>query len=215
MTKPEHAPAVPVDWRALFDERHGEGAYQRLLTDLRQPCVTFAAIARRLGVSRERVRQWQIALLPDAPRGHERQQLCAALQRKRQLLQDPVFRAFYRHARARVDSARIELVSAADGYRRRVARIDQRVIVLRSARPCGDARRSTAPEYRLAAYSGVADLVYYRLVDDDYLLMPAQHLLTGEVRFVDAAGARYFECKNTFAALDVADGRGPAGERSC
>ena len=78
-------------WRILFEERHGAGAYERLLAELGQPCVTFAAIAKRLGVTRERVRQWQLALLPDAPRGHERQRQCARWRHKRRLFADPLF----------------------------------------------------------------------------------------------------------------------------
>lgn len=187
-------------WRTLFDERYGSGAYERLIADLRQPCVTFAAIAKELGVTRERVRQWQMTLLPDAPRGHERQRLCAMYQRKKELLQDPLFRAFYRHARAHVQSGRIELVTAADGYRRRTVRIGRRVIALRSARPSSV---STVPEYRLATYRGAADFVYYRLADGEYLLMPSDHLRAGEARFVDASGSRYGEFKNTFAALEA------------
>ena len=65
--KPDRVHINGSDWCTLFEERHGPGAYERLLDDLRQPCVTFATIAKRLGVTRERVRQWQMELLPDAP----------------------------------------------------------------------------------------------------------------------------------------------------
>lgn len=199
-------------WRTLFEERHGRGAYERLLADLRQPCITFAAIAKRLGVTREVVRQWQMALLPDAPRGLERRRLCAAARQKRRLLQDPLFRDFYRHARAQLASARIELVQASAGYRRRMVRIDTRIIALRSARSS-----ATAPEYRLATYRGSAAFVYYRLTRDEYLLMPARHLRARERRFVDASGSRYQEFKNTFAALDAPADRqdAPAVEYRC
>ena len=217
--KPDRVHINGSDWCTLFEERHGPGAYERLLDDLRQPCVTFATIAKRLGVTRERVRQWQMELLPDAPRGHERQRLCATSQRRRQLLQDPLFAAFYRHARARVDASRIELVSAAGGYRRRLVRIDRRVIALRTARPSTSKRptTSTSAEYRLASYGGAADFVYYRLAAEEYLLIPAQQLHAGEARFVDAPGARYFEFKNTFAALeaDAARHAAPAVECAC
>lgn len=207
MVKSEQEDAGGAEWCTLFEERHGVGAYERLLTELRQPCVTFAAIAKRLGVTRERVRQWQMVLLPDAPRGHERQRLCAASQRKRQLFKDRLFRGFYRHARSHMNSERIELIATTGGYRRRMVRIDRRIIALRSARPCDATRISTAPlstalEYRLTTYDGIADFVYYRLAADEFLLIPAHPLRNGEVRFVDESGAPYSDCKNTFAALD-------------
>jgi hypothetical protein len=236
----DHVDTGGSGWRTLFEERHGRGAYERLLADFRRPCVTFAAIAKRLRVTRERVRQWQMTLLPDAPRGHERQRLCATYQRKRQLLQDPLFRAFYRHARAHVTSARIEPVTATDGFRRRIVQIDRRIVALRSVRPSAPAVRanaiddpaakagedtaaqhdpsvvpSTAPEYRLATYRGAADFVYYRLTADEYLLMPAHHLHAREARFVDASGSRYSEFKNTFAALEAGAVRDHASAAEC
>src|SRR5262245_57949942 len=101
---PEPLGVVDPRWLALFEDRYGASAYERLLEDLRRPCLTFAAIARRFGVTRERVRQWQQQLLPDAPRGHERKRLCALHQRRRRLLEDPLVRTFIRHARASLDA---------------------------------------------------------------------------------------------------------------
>jgi transposase-like protein len=191
------------DWHTFFDDRYGADAYERLIAELRQPCVTFAAIAQRLGVTRERVRQWQLTLLPDAPRGHERRRRCAVQQRRRLLLQDPLFRDFYRHARTAMAADRIELVIATDRYRRRLVRIDRRVIALRTARPRPSQRRPAGTsEYRLASYRGGADFVYYRLTGDEYLLIPAHHLRARETRFVDVSAAGYGRFKNTFAALD-------------
>jgi hypothetical protein len=199
-------------WRALFEERHGRGAYERLLIELRQPCMTFAAIAKRLGVTREVVRQWQISLLPEAPRGLERRRLCAAFRQRRRLLEDPLFRDFYRHARRHTVPDRIELVQGTAGYRRRMARIGTHVVALRSARPMSaeGMRLAAAPGYRLATYRGTADFVYYRLTRDEFLLMPAHHLRARETRFVEASGARFGEFKNTFVALDMGADRNEA-----
>src|SRR5580658_3671761 len=148
----EPAGAVDRRWLAMFEDRHGRGAYERLIAELRQPCVTFAAIAKRLGVTRERVRQWQMRLLPNAPRGHERQRLCAIARRKRRVLEDPRFRAFYRHAKSFVERGRIELINASHGYRTRAVRIDRRVVALREARRSARAQMtSTAPAYALAS----------------------------------------------------------------
>jgi hypothetical protein len=191
-------------WLAIFEDRHGPDAYERLIADLRQPCVSFAEIARRLDVSRERVRQWQRLLLPDAPRGHERQRLCAIYRRKRRLLEDPLFRAFYRHARTFVERGRIELIKASDGYRTRSVRIDRRVVVLREARPSGRGHAPappSAPEYLLASCREAADFLYYRLTTNDYLLLPVRELPAAGTTFVDRPGSPYHAFKNTFGAL--------------
>ena len=69
-------------WQELFDGRYGAGALAELRGMLEQPCLTFAEIAVRFGVTRERVRQWHLELMPGAPRGHARQRLCAQRQRQ-------------------------------------------------------------------------------------------------------------------------------------
>jgi Sigma-70, region 4 len=192
-------------WLAIFEDRHGADAYDRLIADLRQPCVTFAEIARRLGVSRERVRQWQKLLLPEAPRGHQRQRLCAIYRRRRRLLDDPLFRTFYRHARAFVDRGRIELIKASEGYRTRSVRIDRRIVVLREARmPQGAPSAPSAAnerEFLLAGCRETADFLYYRLTPDDYLLLPVREIPAAGTTFVDRPGSPYHTFKNTFGAL--------------
>jgi len=189
-------------WLAIFEDRHGPGAYERLLADLQQPCVTFAEIARRLNVSRERVRQWQRRILPDAPRGHERQRLCTAQRRKRRLLTDSLFRAFYRHARPFLERGRIELLRASDGYRTRSARIDGRVVVLRNARQSPDSRSASgAVEYLLSGSPGRAEFVYYRLTDQDYLLVPALDVPASGTTYVDGRSSPFAAFRNTFQAL--------------
>jgi hypothetical protein len=198
----EPAGAIDRRWLAMFEDRHGRGAYERLIAELGQPCVTFAAIAKRLGVTRERVRQWQMRLLPDAPRGHERRRLCAIARRKRRVLEDPLFRAFYRHARASLEPGRIELIKAGDGYRTRAVRIGHRTIALRDARRSAKAQAaSRAPAYVLASGRDAADFLYYYLVPDDYLLLPAREFTAAGTVFVDMPGSRYQVFKNTFEAL--------------
>jgi hypothetical protein len=70
--------AAPAEFGSigLFEDRYGLGAHARLLTLFQQPCVTFAEIADRFGVTRECVRQWYARVLPTGPTGHERQRLC-------------------------------------------------------------------------------------------------------------------------------------------
>jgi hypothetical protein len=202
MTTDEPAGAVDRRWLTMFEDRHGRGAYERLIAELRQPCVTFAAIAKRLGVTRERVRQWQMLLLPDAARGRERRRLCAIASRKRRVLEDPLFRDFYRHAKASVEPGRIELIKASDGYRRRSVRIGRRTVALRDARRSAKGQATSgAPAYVIASYHGAADFLYYRLTPDDYLLLPAPELPAAGTMFVDQPGSRYQVFKNTFEAL--------------
>jgi hypothetical protein len=188
---------------AIFEDRHGAGAYDRLIEELRQPCITFAAIAKRLDVSRERVRQWQRQLLPDAPRGHERQRLCAISRHKRRLLADPLFRAFYRHARAFISRARIELIDGSAGYRTRAVRIDRRIVALRDARRSADAATAAANQQAyLLARCRNADFLYYQLSADDYLLLPVEELPATGVTYRDRSGSRYEVFKNTFEAIN-------------
>ena len=60
-------PAFDSRWLAIFEDRYGSGSYERLLTFFDRPCVTYAQIAERYGVTRERVRQWHLQLRPSAP----------------------------------------------------------------------------------------------------------------------------------------------------
>ena len=117
-------------WRALFEDRYGDGSAERLKSMLEQPCVTFARIAAEFGVTRECVRLWHQRLLPDAPRGHQRQQLCREHQMKRRLLEDALFLRFYRHVRSSVPQQRVTLIPSRDGFRKRTVSIDGRTIAL-------------------------------------------------------------------------------------
>lgn len=193
------------EWPDLFEDRYGTGAYQRLTALFDQPCVTFAEIGARFGVTRERVRQWHIRLRPDAPRGHQRQHLCWLQQQKRALFDDVLFRSFYRHARPHFQARRLELIPARDGFRKRTVRLDQRVIGLRQARPAAP-RRSNRPvgpgavAYTLSGSSEAADFVYYRLNDRDYLFVPRQAVPAEGTTYLDAEDSQYFTFRNTFRA---------------
>ena len=162
--------------RAGFEARYGDGSFDQLLELLGQPCISFAQIASRFGVSRERVRQWHLQWLPDAPTGRQRRRLCAAYQEKRRLMADPVFRAFHRHARAAIGADRIHPVRSRRGFRPRTVRIDHFVIALHDA-------VTSPPRYR-----GRADFIYFRLTGDEFL-------------FVAGAAGASTHPRNTFAAL--------------
>ena len=199
-------PSVHVEtggarWLALFEDRYGAGSHQRLLLLLGQPCVTFAQIASRYGVTRERVRQWHAQLMPDAPSGHRRQQLCRVQRHKRKLLEEPLFRTFYQHARPFLSPGRIQLVRARDGFRTRSVRLDDRTVAI------GRAGLAAAGQgvavYRLQRFRGPADFVYYHLGGSNYLFLPAAVIPPEGGRFVDQPDSAYQGFKNTFAALSA------------
>ena len=136
-TPPSHTlgpAAADIRSVGLFEDRYGVGAHARLVALLQQPCVTFAEIADRYGVTRECVRQWHQRLLPGAPTGHERQRLCRQYHRKRALMKDELFGGFYRRFRTQVPTRRLGLIPARDGFRRRAVRLDRHVVALRRAR---------------------------------------------------------------------------------
>jgi hypothetical protein len=191
-------------WPDLFEDRYGAGAYERLTALLDQPCTTFAEIAAQFGVTRERVRQWHIRLRPDAPRGHERQHLCWLQQQKRALFDDPLFRSFYRHARAHFQARRLVLIPARDGFRKRTVKLDEQVIGLRHARPARGQRPSVRGEtqaaYTLSGAGAPADFFYYRLTDHDYLFVPRQAVPPSGTTYIDGETAKYLPFRNTFRA---------------
>jgi hypothetical protein len=191
--------AVRLD---LFEDRYGTGSHARVIALLRQPCVTFAEIAHRFGVTRECVRQWHQRLLPDAPSGHARQRLCRLSQRKHQLLADQLFKAFYHRVRADRAGGRVALVPARDGFRKRTVRVDGHVILLKKARtfPTGS-RARTEPAYTLTNSSSPADFIYFELTESDYLFVPRSILADRATTFVDTERSKYHRFKNTFAAL--------------
>lgn len=191
--------AAAVRRATLFAERYGPGSYERLLALLQRPCVTFAQIANRFSVTRERVRQWHVLLLPSAPSGRERRRQCALTRQRQRLLSDGLFSAFIRHARERAPHLRVEPVLTASGYRTRLGRIDGRLVALR------DASRTTTPQadpqpasYRLVGYRGEAELVYFMLSAESFLVVPVSELSLYGATFVDDGMDRYEPFKNRF-----------------
>ncbi len=187
---------------AIFEDRYGAGSYERLLAWLQQPCVTFADIASRLNVTRERVRQWHQLLMPDAPSGRERRRQCGIYRQKKRLLGDRLFGAFYRDARQHFEGGRIAPIRSKAGYRTRVVRIDGLLVAIReagSSNPGG--ADSSSAVYRLARYRGRADFIYVKLGGQDFLVMPAAALPFHGATFADDRGERYQPYKNTFDAL--------------
>jgi hypothetical protein len=156
----------------VFEERYGTGSRERLIALLQQPCVTFATIAQRFGVTRERVRQWHRDLLPDAPTGHARQRLCARHQQRRRLLQDPLFRTFVRHVQSHFGPGAVQPVQSRQGYRTRVVHLDNHLVALRDAAPSAEG----APEPHRFRYRGTAEYVYVCLGPDAFLFLPALDL---------------------------------------
>jgi hypothetical protein len=196
-SNPGPGAGVDARWRSVFDDRYGAGGLDRLLTVFGEPCVTFAEIAERFGVTRERVRQWHLQLMPGAPRGHERQRLCRLSRQKRELLRDPLFRAFYANVRRHFAPGQLSLVSARSGFRRRVVRLHQRVVLIREAPRAP--RKPSAPIYTLRA-AGDSEFVYYRLSGDDFLFVPRSVLPPSGTTFIDNGRSRYRRFKNSFAA---------------
>jgi hypothetical protein len=188
----------------VFQDRYGEGARTRLMALFRQPCVTFAQIADQFGVSRERVRQWHLEILPDAPRGRERRRLCGRSQHRRQLLGDPLFRAFYRHARPSFSRDRLQLIPSGDGFRKRMVTLDGSTVVLKTAGKAAGSTSGRADNYYVAGYRGPARFVYCRLSDDDFLFMPASFYPATGRTVADSPRSKYQMFRNTFAALTAA-----------
>lgn len=185
----------------LFEDRYGAGAHARLITLLAQPCLTFAQIGHQFGVSRERVRQWQLEFLPDAPRGHQRRRLCLVQQQRRKLLEDPLFRSFYRHARSEFDVRDLVPIDARNGFRKRAVRLNGYVIAIKSATPIPRSSASAGPSYVLTGSVAAVDFIYYRLTDADYLVVPRALVPPAGTSFQDTTLSRCYPYRNSFAAV--------------
>ncbi|MEQ1909709.1 MAG: hypothetical protein ABMA15_12855 [Vicinamibacterales bacterium] len=183
----------------LFEERYGVGAFEELSRLFGQPCVTYAQIAQRFGVTRERVRQWHLSLSPDSPRGHERRRLCQAQQQRRRLLEDPVYRAFVRAARTQFPNASVQPVLSKTALRKRVVRFGQWVIALKRA---GTARRrpgaTDAVSYSLTGSRSSVDFFFFHLHDDAFVLVPASMVPRTGTTFLDSPTSKYRAFKNVF-----------------
>lgn len=186
---------------AAFEDRYGEGAYQRLLNLLAQPCATYASIGQRFDVTRERVRQWHLELDPEAPRGHLRQRQCWILQQKRRLFDDPLFRGFYQHARPHFAPSRFVLIEGRDGFRKRAVRLDGRTIALKAARPLRGRPGRPPSGWSLAGSAKGADFIYYRLGDDEYLFVPGDAIPAAGETVAEAATSKFRPYWNSFAAV--------------
>ena len=198
---------LPQPWLSVFEDRYGEGAHARLMALFDQPCVTFAEIALKFGVTRERVRQWHVQLLPDAPRGHARQRMCMAHRQKRRLFDDALFRAFYRHARPHVAAGRITLVRTRDGFTRQVVRLDGWAVAIKHARLHPESTRAGRSAYVLINSLRAVDYIYYQLGADDYLLVPKAALPGERTTFLDTPTSKYQCFRNTFSAVIDVDSR--------
>jgi hypothetical protein len=214
------APIQPVQagaaWVQSFNDRYGSDAYHALLQAFEKPCVSYAEMAVRFGVTRERVRQWHLLLLPDAPRGHERRRLCRSYQQKRRLLTDPLFRAFVRAARPSFPSLAIGPIPARDGFRKRTVRLAAQTVVLKQA-PRAHQREGSqtrAIAYALTSSRGGADFIFYQLSGEDFLFVPKTLIPLAGTTFLDSSVSKYQQFKNTFRAAVLPDlGSGDAAER--
>jgi hypothetical protein len=184
-----------------FDERYGVGAQARAVRLLSQPCVSFASIADIFGVTRECVRLWHRTLLPEAPAGRERQRLCRERRQRQALLRDRTFATFYRHVYPVLAEFGLGLVpTRTAGYRKRLVRLGDSLVFLKAARPTPRATRDTT-EYVLTPYRGPADFIYYRLSDDDFLMVPRREVPASGTSFVDGPVSRYQPYRNSFDVL--------------
>jgi hypothetical protein len=197
------AAGLPVDSRriAAFDERYGPEAHERLCQLLRQPCISFARIAKTFGVTRECVRQWHQTWLPDAPHGRERRRLCRLRRERRRLMDEPLFQSFYRHVRPHLAPGQLALVPAREGFRKRVVRVQGHLVVIKRARVYRAARVRGTPAYALTTYRGSAEFIYFRLSVSEYLLLPAHLLPSAGTTFLDTPTSKYRPFRNTIAAL--------------
>jgi hypothetical protein len=200
-------------WVQSFNDRYGVDAFGRLLGFLDQPCVSYAETASQFGVTRERVRQWHLFLIPNAPRGHERRRLCLSYQQKRRLLTDPLFRAFVRAARPSFPAQSIRPIPARDGFRKRTVRLGAYTVVLKQAP--GSSRRQGLqprdPAYALTSSRGPADFIFYRLSGESYLFVPKTLIPRAGTTFLDTAASKYRRFKDTFRAAGAYDEAAASG----
>jgi hypothetical protein len=183
-------------WEKLFDDRYGEGAFRRLAGMLDQPCLTFATIAAEFSVTRERVRQWHRDLHPDAPGGHERTRRCVMRQRRRAVVLDPLFRAFYRHARAHYRPEQFSLVPTRAAFVRRVVVLDGHRIVIREARA-----NTHDSAFLIYGCARPASFVYYQLTTEEFLLLPRSAVPARAAVYRPGETPALDRYHNTFAAV--------------
>ena len=188
-------------WGRLFADRYGASAHEELLHLFARPCVTYAQIARRFGVTRERVRQWHLTIAPDSPRGHERRRLCQLVRLRRRLLDEPVYGTFVRAARVQFPDLRVRPVPAKTGFRKRVVRLGQWTVALRRA--ARRRRTGAVPSYSLIGSRNDADFIFFRLDEDAYIFLPSAMVPRGGTTFLDESASKYHPFKNTLAAYAI------------
>jgi hypothetical protein len=182
---------------ALFEDRYGAGSFDRLTRMLDEPCTTFATIAEHFGVTRERVRQWHLQWRPGAPRGHERKHLCMLARKKKTLLQQPLFRTFYQHAREHFGPGRFALLSGSEGFRSRVVGLDGQLVSIRKARSIGS---NGSSRYVLSACHMPVDFVYYDIGADGFLFVPRTALPAEDTSFRSDGASPLTPFHNSFEA---------------
>ena len=206
-------PATVDDgWWPLFEDRYGVGSHDRLMALFGQPCVTFADIASRFGVSRgarppvarataarRAARPSTPAAVPDLP--------AEAPPARGSAVSDVLS-----PRSTALSPGRIQLLHARDGFRTRAVRLDDRAVAITRARR--SPRDDGAAAYHLHRYRGPADFIYYHLADADYLFLPKSVLPVQGALFFDVPASAYQPFKNTFEAftttrsLTGTDGRG-------
>jgi len=192
------ADGVPTLW----DDRYGVGSFQRMLSLLERPCVSFARVASEFGVSRERVRQWQLQYRPGAPTGQQRRQLCRELKARRRMFSDDVFAVFHRHVTAQVVDVRLGLLESAKGFRARAVRLNRRVVALCDGRQLSNPAMGRPQDVWLLNAPD-AEFFFVLLDGDQFLFLPrpvAVASLRG--RGLESHDAFLLRYRDTFDGLD-------------
>ena len=112
---------------------------------------------------------------------------------------DPLFRAFYRQARAHFQPRQFGLVKARTGFRRRVVRLEGGLVVLKHARRSGATRPGTAA-YALTGCIRAASFIYYQLTPDDFLFVLVSRCHRRARRSSTRGSPEYRPYRNSFGA---------------
>lgn len=189
----------------LFADRYGALAYDELLQLFASPCVTYADIAKRFGVTRERVRQWHLNIAPGSPRGHQRRRLCQQQQLRRRLLEEPVYRAFIRAARTAFPDVRVQAVSSRTGFRKRLVKLEKWTVALKTAAPRGSGKSGS---YALTGCRSEVDFVFFLLGADTFIFVPRSMVPRGGTTFRDTPTSKYHAFRNTLHSAVIENSQG-------
>lgn len=191
--------AVP----GAIDARYDEGFYE-VLMDPRKP---YAAIGRRVQLSKERIRQLRkISARTDEDKEKHRKELQEQAFRRRfwRLSQDEVFRAFYRFITSEIPSADIEPILWKDNsrkFRTRAVMLDGEKVLLRKATKIQRPNVSYTTYQLLVPQSEDCTYVFYRLGNGSTLLLPREALPEIHTEFFDSKNSKFFKFKNSAIAL--------------